>query len=656
MRPNDRSPAFRPDIEGLRGIAVLIVVLFHCGIPGFSGGFVGVDVFFVLSGYLITGLLVAEIQKTSKLSLLQFYARRARRLLPASALTLVVTLLIGAIILAPKELDWAGHAARASALYISNIFFDKNAGNYFASDVKSNPMLHTWSLAVEEQFYLFWPLLILLGLRVWRSMKALVTVLSGLTIISLGTGVWFTANEGTFAFYELPARAWEFGIGGLAVLLPRGTLKIPFGWWLAFGWLGILAILGSAHFILGDTSFPGWIALIPVMGTVAALIAGAEHPRRGVGVVLYSDPLQMLGRLSYSWYLWHWPFLVFSAALLPNISIAGKTAAAAASLAVAGISHHFVEDPIRFHPSLLKRPALSLCLAATVTLCSLGAAFLSIWFAVHLANEPEMKTITAAIDDIARFERQQCVTSQRQSPEVKTCRFGDTSSGITIVLFGDSHAMSWFKPLQRIAESNGWKLVTVVKYACSAFDIRSPGTPVVDRAACASWRAEALQQIVALRPSIVFIVNSTSYLGHKELAMGFSLDELQNGTRRTLETLTAGGLRVVVMRDNPYFTYDIPNCLARSARHSWYPGGSCEADQSIVLNPAVFESAKAGARGLSNVHFIDITDRLCQRDICRTVQGDTVIYQDNHHLTGNFTKSLMAVLEVELLAILNAPR
>ena len=403
MRPNDRSPGFRPDIEGLRGIAILIVVLFHCGIPGFSGGFVGVDVFFVLSGYLITGLLVAEIQKTSELSLLQFYARRVRRLLPASALTLVVTLLIGAIIMAPSELDLAGHAARAAALYISNIFFDKNAGDYFAPDVKSNPLLHTWSLAVEEQFYLFWPLLILLGLRVWRSMKALVTVLSGLTIISLGTGVWFTANGGTFAFYELPARAWEFGIGGLAVLLPRGTLKIPFGWWVAFGWLGILAILGSAHFILGDTSFPGWIALIPVMGTVAALIAGTEHPRRGVGVVLYSEPLQMLGQLSYSWYLWHWPFLVFAAALLPHISIAGKTAAAAASLAVAGISHHFVENPIRFHPSLLKRPALSLCLAAAVTLCSLGAAFLTMWFAVQLANEPEMKTITAAIDEMSKF-------------------------------------------------------------------------------------------------------------------------------------------------------------------------------------------------------------------------------------------------------------
>ena len=658
MRPNDRSPAFRPDIEGLRGIAVLIVVLFHCGIPGFSGGFVGVDVFFVLSGYLITGLLVAEIQKTSELSLLQFYARRARRLLPASALTLVVTLLIGAIILAPRELDQAGHAARAAALYSSNIFFDKNAGDYFAPDVKSNPMLHTWSLAVEEQFYLFWPLLILLGLRVWRSMKVLVTVLSGLTIISLGTGVWFTANGGTFAFYELPARAWEFGIGGLAVLLPRGTLKIPFGWWLAFGWLGILAILGSAHFIVivGDTSFPGWVALIPVMGTVAGLIAGTEHPNRGVGVVLDSAPLQMLGRLSYSWYLWHWPFLVFSAALLPNISIAGKTAAAAASLAVAGISYHFVECPIRFHPSLLKRPALSLCLASAVTLCSLGAALLSMWFAIQMANEPKMKTITAAIDDITRLPLQQCVSHQ-QSPEVKTCRFGDTSSGINIVLFGDSHAIQWFNPLERIAESNGWKLTTVVKSSCPAFDIRPPGLSAGNIAACATWRAEALQRIVALRPTIVFIGNLTSSLGQKDRsnpAITVPLDDLQDGTRRTLQALM--GLRVVLMRDTPYFSYDIPTCLARSARHSWYPGGSCEADKSTVLNAAVFEAEQAGAQGLSNVHFIDITDRICQRDICRPVQGDAVIYRDHHHLTGNFSDSLMAALEVELHTILNIPR
>src|SRR5271166_5548935 len=265
LQTKSRSSAFRPDIEGLRGIAVLLVSLFHCDVPGFSGGFVGVDVFFVLSGYLITGLLVAEVKKTSRLSLLHFYARRVRRLLPASALTLVVTLLMAAVILAPQELLFTGRAARATALYVSNIFFSLNSAGYFAPDVKSNPLLHTWSLAVEEQFYLFWPLLIILGLQVWRSRKALLALLSGLTLISLGVCVWSTARGGTFAFYELPARAWEFGIGGLAVLLPRGTLKLSSGWWSALGWLGILAILGSAHFI-GDNNFPGWIALFPVMG------------------------------------------------------------------------------------------------------------------------------------------------------------------------------------------------------------------------------------------------------------------------------------------------------------------------------------------------------------------------------------------------------
>lgn len=226
---HEQSSAFRPDIEGLRGIAVLLVVLFHCGLSGFSGGFIGVDVFFVLSGFLITRLLVSEVQKTSTLSLLEFYARRVRRLLPAFALTLVATLLVGAILMTPLELNWTGSAGRAAALYGSNIFFDKNAGDYFSRDVQSNPLLHTWSLAVEEQFYLFWPLLILLTFRWWGSLQRLATVLFGLTLISLCIGVVSAPYSGTFAFYELPGRAWEFGIGGLAALLPSGSRRIHSG-------------------------------------------------------------------------------------------------------------------------------------------------------------------------------------------------------------------------------------------------------------------------------------------------------------------------------------------------------------------------------------------------------------------------------------------
>jgi peptidoglycan/LPS O-acetylase OafA/YrhL len=657
MKPKSPSSTFRPDIEGLRGIAVLIVVAFHCGIPGFSAGFVGVDVFFVLSGYLITGLLVSEIEKTSRLNLVQFYARRVRRLLPASALTLLVTLLVGAIIMAPNELTFAARAARATAIYMSNIFFATNAADYFAPAVKLNPMLHTWSLAVEEQFYLFWPLLIILGMQFWRSKKALVAILAALTLLSLATSIWFTAKGGTFAFYELPARAWEFGIGGLAVLLPRFSLKLPFGAWLAFGWLGVLAVLGSGFFIAGDTNFPGWIALIPVLGTTIALIAGAELPHRGVGVVLDSAPLQKLGTLSYSWYLWHWPFLVFAFALFPNISVAGKIVAAAASLAVAAVTHHIVENPIRFHPYLIKRPALSLYLAAAVTVCSLSVALLSMRFAAQLANKPEMKTIETAIGDIADMPRQQCVTLG-ESSEVKTCVFGSTSSLTNIVLFGDSHAIQWFNPLLQIAESYGWKLTTVVKSGCLAADVRNPEETDGFAKNCTAWRGEAIRQISALRPSIVFIGNASNHLGRTDepaSKSGISSEEWRGGTRRTLESLTTQGLRVVFMRDNPSFRVDIPTCLARSVRQSWYRESSCEMNQSASLDAAVFNAEKAGANGLPNVFFIDLTELFCQKDVCRTVEEGKVMYRDDNHLTGSFAGSLAPVLETKLLSIVNSP-
>jgi|KBSSwiStaDraftv2_1062776.scaffolds.fasta_scaffold09640_5 peptidoglycan/LPS O-acetylase OafA/YrhL len=647
MRQHPSTSAFRSDIEGLRGIAVLIVVAFHCGISGFSGGFVGVDVFFVLSGYLITGLLVAEILKTSRLSLLQFYARRIRRLLPACTLTLVVTLLIGVLILAPSELTFAGHAARAAALYLSNVFFAINAADYFAPDVKSNPMLHTWSLGVEEQFYLFWPLLIMLGLQWLRSRKALLVGLFVLTVVSLAASVWFTANQGTFAFYQLPARAWEFGIGGLAALFPRGTLKLPSGGWLVLGWLGLLAILGSGYFIRGETNFPGWIALMPVLGTAATLIAGAEQPNRGAGVVLGFPPLQMLGTLSYSWYLWHWPFLVFSLALFPNISIVGKIAAAAAALAVAGVSHHFVENPIRFHPYLMKRPAFSIYLAAALTLCSFGAAALSTRFADQLANTPEMKTVTAAVDDIANMPRQQCV-SLGETADVKTCIFGDKSSPTNIVLFGDSHAIQWFNPLRRMAEAHGWQLTTMVKSGCPSIDIRSPGPSARFTSTCDSWRAEAIRQIVALYPSVVFLGNSNR--------SSVSFEDWRNGTRRTLEALTAAGLQVAFMRDTPRFAFDVPTCLARSIRNSWYPRSSCEMNLSAALRPAFFEAEKAGADALQNVHFIDLTDQFCQKDVCWSAKEGEVMYRDDSHLTGKFADLLMPVLEAKLLPILQVPR
>lgn len=648
------SLAFRPDIEGLRGIAILIVVGFHMGIPGFSGGFVGVDVFFVLSGYLITGLLLSEIEKTSRLSLLQFYARRVRRLLPACTLTAAVTLMIGAVTLAPNELAFAGRAARATALYMSNIFFSLNAAYYFAPSVKSNALLHTWSLGVEEQFYLFWPLLIFVGLVWWRSKAALASMVLVITIISLGASIWLARYSGTFAFYELPTRAWEFGIGGLAAFVPRGILKIPVACGLALGWLGLSAILISGYLISGNSNFPGYIALLPVMGTATALVTGAEVPVRGIGVVLGYGPLQRLGALSYSWYLWHWPFLFFSGALLPKISVAGKAAVAVGSLGVAAITHGAVENPIRFHPYLVQRPSLTLYLAGAMTACSLSVATLSMGFANHLMNEPEMKLIKATIGDMGRLPIQRCA-SPLESAEVKSCVFGNSASQVNLVLFGDSHAMQWFNPLQDLAESHGWKLTTIVKPGCPATDVNPPGDRDRVKENCARWRARVIREIVALRPSIVFLGNAAVYLGRKDKLpsqFDISLTEWRDGTRRTLAALTAGGTPVVQMRDMPLPFFDVPTCLARSIRHSWYQSTSCNMDKSVALNPSIFDEEKAAAYGLTNVHFLDLTDELCQGNVCLAVKNGMITYWDDNHLTGRFAESLTPVLEAGLLPIL----
>jgi peptidoglycan/LPS O-acetylase OafA/YrhL len=644
--------SFRQDIEGLRGIAVLLVVAFHCGVPHITGGFIGVDVFFVLSGYLITGMLVAEIRTTGKLNLAEFYARRIRRLLPASALMLAVTLLTSALILGPEELALAGRAGRAAALYMSNIFFSTNTANYFGPDVKSNPLLHTWSLAVEEQFYLFWPLLILLGLRGWRSTRAFVAIEAAITAISLGGCIWWTSLGGTFAFYELPARAWEFGIGGLVVLIPRGKLKLSPGSWIVLGWLALFTVLGSAALIVGDADFPGWIALIPVLGTAAALVAGAECPNRGPGVLLDSAPLERLGKLSYSWYLWHWPFLVLAQCLSPGISMNGKIAVALAALGMAAITHQLLENPIRFHPYLLGRPALSVGLAGVVTVVSMSAAFLSLRVAGRLADMPGMKKIAAAWDDdIAALPRGQCDT-RWQSSAVKICVFGDPQSATNVVLFGDSHAIQWFNPLRSVVESHGWKLTTVVKSGCPAADIGPVQYGANFARTCVEWRSAAIGRIAQMHPSLVFAGSAAVHVGTRG-RFGVSVVEWQKGTRRTLDSFSKAGLEVAAMRDNPIPSFDVPLCVARFLRRSGIAGG-CEMERSAVLDPAIFEAERAAAYNLPRIHFIDLTDQFCHDKVCWAVEGGDVMYHDDNHLSGRATARLAPVLESQLVPMVNA--
>jgi len=649
-----RVSATRTDIEALRALAILLVVAFHCRIPGVPGGFIGVDVFYVLSGYLITGLLVAEVQSTSRLSLLQFYARRVRRLLPAASLVLLVTLMAGTLVFAPQELHFAARAAAATSLYVSNMFFAKHAADYFAMRVASNPLLHTWSLAVEEQFYLFWPLLIMLALLVWHSRRVLVGMLIGLTALSLVASAWLTLHHEVLAFYWLPTRAWEFGIGGLAMLLPRGAVALPRGGWLALGWLGIALIAGSCMLLSASTPFPGWVALVPVLGTAIILVAGAELPHQGVGAWFDAEPLQRLGGLSYSWYLWHWPFLVFAAALFPAVSTFGKTIAGVLALAVAHYTHRYFENPIRFSPYLQRRPGLSLAIGGGAAATCLVAALMAARFADDLAATPQMQTLAAADRDIAALSRRHCM-GQGSSSAVQACSFGADSAATNIVLFGDSHAIQWFDPVKQLAQQHDWKLTTVVKLGCAAIDI-SPAQGVDSDRECIQWRTEALQRIIELKPTLVLLSSATNRLERPDdptiRASPAYVADLREQASLTLSQLSRAGLRVALIRDTPEFPFDVATCLARSERHSWSSTKACEMPRAAVLDPAVYEAEKSAARGLSNVHLIDMTADLCPQGLCRATLNGLPMYRDSHHLTGRFTTSLEPEIETQVLAAL----
>jgi peptidoglycan/LPS O-acetylase OafA/YrhL len=391
----DRSnhDGFRPDIEGLRGIAVLTVVLFHAGLAGVAGGFVGVDVFFVISGFLITGLLLRERERTGRIAFLPFYARRARRLLPAAIVVLVATLIAAQNLVAPLDRPTVGLDGAAAALSIGNIRFALASGDYFANVASPSPFLHFWSLAVEEQFYLLWPALILLVGRGVHAPQRLVLGLVGLVAASFAANLVFTDLAANWAFYSLPTRAWELGLGGLAAIVvgagiaeraPRGTLA-------ALGWAGLAAIGVATLTFDSSLAWPGVAAVVPALATAALLAAGRR--RLGPSAVLSLAPLRFVGRISYSLYLVHWPVLVLAPFVvggpLDDLGRAGLVGLAGL-LAVA--SWALVETPFRGPlPRLISPPGrtVSVGLATIAAVVVIAAAPSMAWGAGAVATAPE---------------------------------------------------------------------------------------------------------------------------------------------------------------------------------------------------------------------------------------------------------------------------
>jgi len=672
---SDGHAKFRPDIEGLRALAVGLVVLFHAGLPFLPGGFVGVDVFFVISGFLITGLLVDEAARTGRISIPAFYARRARRLLPLSSLVIVLTILASLAILPSIDMAAVGQAGVASSLFVANWFFAASAGDYLAGDINGNPLLHYWSLGVEEQFYVIWPLLIMLAVWggpraartpsvVMRRTAVLLAVLGGLSLL---LSVVQTKSDASLAYFGTQTRAWELAAGaGLALARPA-LARFPGGRAPGVvGALGLVLVVGSAVVLNESSSFPGLVAVVPVGGTVMLLAVGARGGHSLVGRLFASAPARYIGRVSYSWYLWHWPVLVLAAALLVpqsprgirDLSLPAAVLALALSFGLAAASSRFVEAPIRDSARLRKSVRWSLVMGVALVVLGVAVSLPSARSGVEKGTVSVADAPDTARADVAVLSADCHVSVDGPAPPAPaTCLTGDPVGTRTVVLLGDSHAEQWYPALDRAAKQQGWKLYSWTKSRCPVIDVATwePVSKAPNRS-CTDWNAGVLERLSTVEH--IDLVITGRYFVYTQTVLnddGTRASEAdaanlwRAGAARTFASMARVADRVVVLRDTPYAGYDVPACLAASSpAECAFPR-----TEGIGRDGALYEAERAAATDA--VSFLDMNDLICRPTTCEVVGADKVIrYRDTNHLTASFSRQLAEPLGARLAALMGA--
>ncbi|GGM03322.1 acyltransferase [Streptomyces fumigatiscleroticus] len=666
----------RLDIQGLRAVAVGLVVLSHAGVTQVAGGYAGVDVFFVISGFLITSLLLRELATTGRISLQAFYARRALRLLPASSLVIAVTLAGSWLFLSKARLAEHAGDALASALYAVNFRLAAAGTDYLAQNSPPSPFQHFWSLAVEEQFYLVWPLLLLVALRVAQGRRRLVAVPLGLLCLaSFAIGVATTASSAPWAYFGSPARAWEPGAGALLAAGAARLQRLPAVVAGPLTWLGLACIALAAVCYDDTTPYPGHHALLPVLGTVLVLAGGCAPAGYGAGRLLGQRPLVWLGGLSYGWYLWHWPLLVVAPAALGDTDgTAGVPLAlvlCAVALGPAWLTLRLVENPVRFHRALRGRPrralALGAGLSAVTTALSLTAAAVPPAIETGGPAPATEKEVAAAPDARTRLAELLAAAPARlpgnlapplrevrsarsavyrdgchidyDSTRSPSCVYGDRTSSRTVVLFGDSHAAQWFPALERLATTRGWKLVSLTKASCKAADvtISRSGRPY---AACDTWRARTVTRINALRPDLVLV--SSSDAGDPVDPAADVRRQWTTGFEDTFRKLAASGARVAALQDTPWPKGDPVDCAADNSLRLH----ACANRLPDAVRDATRHTALRDAAAATGVPVVDPTPWLCaaRTGVCPVVVGNIAVYRDESHLSEAYAEALAPVL------------
>jgi peptidoglycan/LPS O-acetylase OafA/YrhL len=681
LRKRGPRPGFRPDIEGLRAVAILLVVLYHVGVSTFTGGYVGVDVFFVISGFIITSHLVREVTATGELSIGRFYARRAMRLLPAATLVIASTLVASWYWLPVTRLHGITRDALSASGYVINYRLALLGTDYRTATQAPSPLQHFWSLAVEEQFYAFWPLLLLVTMVLLRKRSAFTASVAVITAASLAWSIRYTGQSAVWAYFGAPTRVWELGAGALTAMAVVSLRRMPKLLSIALRWLGVAAILYSAYRFDESTPFPGYHAMLPVAGAIAVIAAGCHNP----GVMLGLSGMRAIGARSYSWYLWHWPVLMIAPyVVVREYGVLQKAIAVAVALFIASLSYHYVERPLRDQPILRMQPLLAgltgVLLTATVVAIALLLPYLPARQAMGAAvgnvslggqgsarTEALARKLDAAADVkiLPRNLTPSLRKAAKDDPGIYTdgchllfddlttprhCEnFGVASSKTLMVLFGDSHAAQWFPALNSIAKKRHWRLAVFTKGACNAAAVKIY-LPPVKRAynECVTWRNRSLARIHALHPAV--IVTSSNADGGNALDSSNQVysDQAQvwtDGWTTTTQRLTQAGTRVIYLNDTPWPKTNVPDCVAEHTQNV----ETCAQTTKYAAKPDRRTSmAKAAAKAGATV--INPQPWFCAKKICPVVVGNILVYKDESHISTVYAKLVAPLLAEQIRA------
>lgn len=661
----NRARDFRPDIQGLRAVAVGAVLFYHAGVPFLPGGYVGVDIFFVISGFLITSHLLAEVATHGRVRFGSFYAKRARRILPASLTVLVLSLVAALIWFPPLWMEDVWQGAVATALYVPNYLFALKGTNYLAED---DPSLfqHYWSLGIEEQFYLIWPALLAIGFIFLKKRRLGIGALIGtLVVLSFASSVVLTSVSQPWAFFSLPTRAWELGVGGIAALLLSSRSRpLPRRTSTVVAWLGVGAIAASIGFFSESTPFPGFAAAVPVLGTTAVIVAGANSSASAPARLLSVRPMLFIGAISYSLYLVHWPALV-----IPQVAVGARNVLplwvtvgiAVACVPVAWLLYRFVENPVRSLGWLASaRPSRTLLLAAAGSLAcvALASAALAASNARPLFAPTTVPALDAAVQPlpVTTFVPQNVVptlaSATKDQPSIYDgchvgvagtnadgCEFG--LDGPVVVLFGDSHAAAWFPALEGAASLGQFRLEVFTKNACPSVTV-SILRDGARYSACETWRNNVIKRINDLSPDLVVLSNqgdANAMTGTDDLA-----DVWARGLSETIDQIAAP---VAILGDVPDLGDPVPPCLSANL----YDARACGLERAEATGYPTRLAEEAVAAETSTP-YIDMTGWFCTSDFCPGIIGNVVVYRDAHHITATYSGLLAQPLYEELEPLL----